>query len=122
MKQVKKLTVIALLIPLSTACSSPPSESIVEGLIIAQYKQGDQIVSEAVANAGNDKTAIAMSNMMESMMPKLERIENINCDTTEGWNTYMCTADITQTIAGTSRIDKTRFKFSKVNGEWALDD
>ncbi|MGP5513843.1 hypothetical protein [Psychrobacter alimentarius] len=49
MKQVKKLTVIALLIPLSTACSSPPSESIVEGLIIAQYKQGDQIVSEMQA-------------------------------------------------------------------------
>ena len=55
-------------------------------------------------------------------MPKLERIENINCDTTEGWNTYMCTADITQTIASTSRIDKTRFKLSKVNGEWALKD
>ena len=122
MKQAKKLTVIALLIPLFSACSNPPSESIVEGLIIDQYEQGDKIVSEAVVNAGNDKKAQAISSMMKTMMPKLERIENINCDTTEGWNTYMCTADITQTIAGTSRIDKTRFKLSKVNGEWALDN
>lgn len=122
MKQVKKLTVIALLILLSTACSSPPSKSIVEGLIIAQYEQGEQIVSDALANAGNDKTAITMSSMMERMMPKLERIENINCETAEGWSNYTCTADITQTIAGTSRVDKTRFKLSKVNGKWALDD
>lgn len=122
MKQVKKLTVIALLILLSTACSSPPSESIVEGLIIAQYEQGDQIVSDALANAGNDKTAIATSSMMERMMPKLERIENINCKTAEGWSNYTCTADITQTIAGISRVDKTRFRLSKVNSKWALDD
>lgn len=120
MKQVKKLAVIALLTLLFTACSNPPSESIVEGLIIAQYEQTDEIIEDAVANAGNDKMAKTMRTMMENMMPKLERIENLNCDMTEDRNIYMCTADITQTITGTSRIDKTSFKVSKVKGEWAL--
>ncbi|MEN6669221.1 hypothetical protein AAJP47_02480 [Psychrobacter sp. B38] len=122
MKQVKKLTVIASLALLLTACSKPPSESIVESLIEAQYEQTDKVIEDAVANASNDKMAKTMSNMMERMMPRLERIDNINCDNTEGWNNYICTADITQTIAGTSRIDKTRFNVSKVNGEWVLGE
>lgn len=120
MKQVKKLTMIALLTPLFTACANPPSESIVEGLIEAQYEQTDKIIAEAVASASNDKMAITMRDMMERMMPRLENIGHINCETTEDRNTYMCTADITQTIAGISRIDKTRFDVSKVNGEWIL--
>ena len=55
-------------------------------------------------------------------MPKLERIENINCDRVEGEHTYMCSADITQTIAGNSRTNKTNFKFYQVKGEWVLGD
>ena len=120
MKQVKKLAVIALLTPLFTACANPPSESTVEGLIEAQYEQTDKIIEDAVASADNDQQAIAISNMMENMMPRLENIGHINCETTEDRNTYLCTADITQTIAGISRIDKTRFDVSKVNGEWTL--
>ena len=120
MKQVKQLAVIALLTPLFAACANPPANSIVEALIIAQYEHSDRIVEEAAANAGDDKAANAMSNMMTSMMPKLERIENIDCDTTDDSNIYVCTADITQTIAGTRRIDKTRFRLSQVNDEWVL--
>lgn len=119
-KQVNKLVVIALLTSIITACSNPPSETIVEGLIKAQYEQTDKIIEDAVANAANDKMAKPLRNMMENMMPRLERIENLKCDTTEDRNIYICTADITQTIAGTSRIDKTSFKVSKVKGEWAL--
>lgn len=120
MKQVKRLAVITLLTLLLTTCANPPSESTVEGLIEAQYEQTDKIIEDAVASADNDQQAIAISNMMENMMPRLENIGHINCETTEDSNTYMCTADITQTITGISRIDKTRFDVSKVNGEWTL--
>lgn len=120
MKNLKKLALIVLLTPLFAACSNAPSESVVEGLIEAQYEQANSIMDDAMANAGNDEMAKAMSGMMEGMMPKLERVENINCDSVEGDNTYMCTADITQTIAGNSRTNKTSFKVYQVNDEWVL--
>ncbi|MBB3107117.1 PBP1b-binding outer membrane lipoprotein LpoB [Psychrobacter luti] len=120
MNNFKKLAVIALLTSLFAACSNAPSESTVEGLIEAQYEQANSIMDDAMANAGNDEMAKAMSGMMEGMMPKLERVENINCDSVEGDNTYMCTADITQTIAGNSRTNKTSFKVYQVNDEWVL--
>ena len=122
MNNFKKMAVIALLMPLFAACSNAPSESTVEGLIEAQYEQANSIMDDAMANAGNDEMAKAMSGMMEGMMPKLERIENINCDSVEGDNTYMCTADITQTIAGNSRTNKTNFKVYQINDEWVLGD
>ena len=106
--------------PLLVACSSGPSESDVEGLIQAQYDKANSMMDDAMAQAGNDEMAKAMSGMMEGMMPKLEKVENINCDTTEGENTYMCTADITQAIAGNSRTNKTNFKVYQVNDEWVL--
>ncbi|WP_201533149.1 hypothetical protein [Psychrobacter immobilis] len=120
MTHFKKLAVVALLTPLFAACSNAPPESTVEDLIEAQYEQANTMVNDAVANAGNDEMAKAMSGMMEGMMPKLEKVENINCDTTEGENTYMCTADITQAIAGNSRTNKTNFKVYQVNDEWVL--
>ena len=120
MTNLKTLAVIALLTPLFVACSKAPSESTVEALIEAQYEQANSMMDDAMANAGNDEMAKAMSSMMEGMMPKLERVENINCDTIEGDNTYMCTADITQAIAGESRTNKTSFKVYKVNDEWVL--
>ncbi len=120
MTHFKKLAVVALLTPLFAACSNAPPESTVEDLIESQYEQANTMVNDAVANAGNDEMAKAMSGMMEGMMPKLEKVENINCDTTEGENTYMCTADITQAIAGNSRTNKTNFKVYQVNDEWVL--
>ncbi|WP_201596050.1 hypothetical protein [Psychrobacter vallis] len=120
MTHFKKLAVIAVLTPLFAACSNAPPESTVKGLIEAQYEQANTMVNDAVANAGNDEMAKAMSGMMEGMMPKLEKVENINCDTTEGKNTYICTADITQAIAGNSRTNKTNFKVYQVNDEWVL--
>src|SRR5690606_12008838 len=120
MNNFKKLALIALLTPLFVACSNAPPESTVEELIEAQYAQANSMIDDAMANAGNDEMAKAMSGMMEGMMPKLERVENINCDSVEGDNTYMCTADITQTIAGNSRTNKTSFKVYQVNDEWVL--
>lgn len=120
MNSFKKLAVIAVLTPLFAACSNAPSESTVEGLIEAQYEQANSMMGDAMANAGNDEMAKAMSGMMEGMMPKLESVENVNCDTTEGENTYMCTADITQTIGGNSQSNKTSFKVYQVNDEWVL--
>ncbi len=120
MTNLKKLAVMALLTPLFVACSNAPSESTVEALIEAQYEQANSMMDDAMANAGNDEMAKAMSGMMEGMMPKLEKVENVSCDTTEGDNTYLCTADVTQTIGGKSRIDSGAFKVNDVNGKWVL--
>lgn len=120
MTNLKKLAAIALLTPLFVACSNAPSESTVEALIEAQYEQANSMMDDAMANAGNDEMAKAMSGMMEGMMPKLEKVENVSCDTTEGDNTYLCTADVTQTIGGKSRIDSGAFKVNDVNGKWVL--
>ena len=120
MENFKRLAFIVVFTPFFAACSNAPSESTVEGLIEAQYEQTTKIVEDTKANAGNNEMAKAMSSMMESMMPKLERIENINCDTAEGDNTYLCTADVTQTIAGNSQTNKTGFKVYQVNDGWVL--
>lgn len=122
MTNLKKLAVIALLTPLFAACSSGPSESDVEGLIQAQYDKANSMMDDAMsqAGAGNDEMAKAISGMMEGMMPTLEKVENVSCDTTEGDNTYLCTADITQTIGGKSRTDSGTFKVNDVNGKWVL--
>lgn len=120
MKNLKKLALILLLTPLFAACSSGPSESDVEALIQAQYDKANSMMDDAVANAGNDEMAKAMSGMMETMMPKLERIENIDCDAIEGENAYLCSADVTQTIAGNSQTNKTGFKVYLINDEWVL--
>lgn len=122
MGDFKRWALTVVLILFFATCSNGPSESTVEGLIAAQYEQGITIMEAAKANAGNDKMAQDISSLMERMMPKLERIENINCDRVEGDNTYMCSADITQTIAGNSRTNKTNFKFYQVKGEWVLGD
>lgn len=120
MKNFKKLAAVLLLMPLLVACSSGPSESDVEGLIQAQYDKANSMMDDAMAQAGNDETAKAMSGMMEGMMPTLEKVENVSCDTTEGDNTYLCTADVTQTIGGKSRTDSGAFKVNDVNGTWVL--
>ncbi|CAN6961387.1 hypothetical protein [Psychrobacter okhotskensis] len=120
MKNLKRLALILLLTPLFAACSSGPSESDVEALIQAQYDKANSMMDDAMANAGNDEMAKAMSGMMEGMMPTLEKVENVSCDTTEGDNTYLCTADVTQTIGGKSRTDSGTFKVNDVNGTWVL--
>lgn len=120
MENFKRLVLIILLTPFFAACSNAPSESTVEGLIEAQYEQTTKIVEDAKANAGSDPMAKAMSGMMETMMPKLERIENIDCDAIEGENAYLCSADVTQTIAGNSQTNKTGFKVYLINDEWVL--
>lgn len=120
MRCLTKLVTITLFAPLFVGCSNAPSDDTVEQLVVAQYEQANSIMDDAMANAGNDEMAKAMSGMMEGMMPKLESVEDINCDEAGGENTYMCTADITQTIAGNSRTNRTSFKVYQVNDEWVL--
>ncbi|MGM8884813.1 hypothetical protein ACS8FD_02605 [Psychrobacter sp. 1U2] len=120
MRSIKKLAIIAVLTPLFAACSSGPSESDVEELIQSQYDQAHSMMDDAMSQAGSNETAQAMSGMMQGMMPTLESVDNVSCDTTEGDNTYLCTADVTQTIGGKSRTDSGAFKVNDVNGEWVL--
>ncbi len=120
MRRIKKLAIIAVLTPLFAACSSGPSDSDVEELIQAQYDNANSIMDDAMVQAGDDEMAKAVSGMMAGMMPTLESVDNVSCDTTEGDNTYLCTADVTQTIGGNSRTDSGAFKVSDVNGEWVL--
>ena len=120
MRSIKKLAIIAVLTPLFAACSSSPSDSDVEELIQEQYDKANSIMDDAMVQAGDDEMAKAVSGMMAGMMPTLESVDNVSCDTTEGDNTYLCTADVTQTIGGNSRTDSGAFKVSDVNGEWVL--
>jgi len=120
MRSIKKLAIITVLTPLFAACSSGPSDSDVEELIQAQYDKANSIMDDAMVQAGDDEMAKAVSGMMAGMMPTLESVDNVSCDTTEGDNTYLCTADVTQTIGGNSRTDSGAFKVSDVNGEWVL--
>jgi len=120
MRRIKKLAIIAVLTPLFAACSSSPSDSDVEELIQEQYDKANSIMDDAMVQAGDDEMAKAVSGMMAGMMPTLESVDNVSCDTTEGDNTYLCTADVTQTIGGNSRTDSGAFKVSDVNGEWVL--
>lgn len=120
MSNLRRVALIALFMPLLVACSNAPSDSIVEGLIEAQYQQANSMMDDAMKNAGSAEMTKAMSGMMKGMMPTLESVENVNCDTTEGENTYMCTADITQTISGNSSTNNASFKVYQVNDEWVL--
>ena len=122
MRNYKRWAFILVSIPLFAACSNAPPDDTVEALIEAQYEQIPKIIEEAKANAGNDKMAKTMSAMMESMMPTLEGVENIDCDAIEGESAYRCSADVTQTIAGNSQTNKTDFKVYKLNNEWVLGD
>lgn len=120
MKNLTKFAAILLLTPFLAACSKGPSDSDVESLIEAQYDQANSMMDSAMASAGNSEVAGAMSEMMSGMMPKLEEVDNVNCDETDGENAYLCTADITQTIQGENRTDKASFTVHKVNDEWVL--
>lgn len=120
MRHFKLLVLTAVLLPFLITYSKAPSESTVEGLIAAQYEQGIKIMEDAKANAGNDKMAQDISSLMARMMPRLERVENIHCDRVKGNQTYRCSADITQTIAGNRRTNKTGFNVYQVKGEWVL--
>ena len=119
-----KLAAILLIAPLFVACSKGPSESDVEALIEAQYDQAQSAMNDAMNNASiqDQEMAQAMGSMMAGMMPTLEDVQDVNCDSVEGDNTYMCTANIKQTVNGNSRTDKASFKVYKVNDEWVLSN
>lgn len=120
MTGLRKWAVLALLTPLLMACSDAPSDAVVEELIVTQYEQAHSMMDDAMAGAGNDEMASAMSGMMAGMMPQLEGVSDINCDSAGSDNTYMCTADITQNINGNSRTNRTSFKVYQVNDEWVI--
>lgn len=116
----KKLFATLLLIPILSACSNAPSESVVEGLIEEKYEQANSMMDDAMASAGGNEMANAMGNMLSGMMPKLEDVSDVNCDEADGENTYRCTAKVTQNIAGNSRTDTANFLVYQVNDEWVL--
>ena len=123
MRKFKKLALIIVFTLFFVSYSKAPPDSTVARLIAAQYEEGIKIMQAAKANASSDKNnkmAQDISNLMERMMPALERVENIHCDRVKGNQTYRCSADITQTIAGNSRTNKTGFNVYQVKGEWVL--
>ena len=122
MGKFKKLALIILFTLFFVTYSKAPPDSTVERLIAAQYQEGIKIMQAAKANADNDKMAQDISSLMERMMPTLERVENIDCNRVKGNRTFSCTADITQTIAGNSRTNKTIFNVYHAKGEWTLNN
>lgn len=123
MGNFKKLALFLLFILFFVTYSKAPPDSTVARLIAAQYKEGIKIMQADKKNASNnknDKMAQDISSLMERMMPTLERVENIDCNRVKDNRTFSCTADITQTIAGNSRTNKTNFKVYQVNDEWVL--
>lgn len=120
MSRTMKIAAVILLTPLFAACSKGPSSGEVEALIEAQYDQANSMMDSAMGSAGNSEIASAMSGLMAGMVPKLEGVENVNCDEADGDNAYLCTADITQTFQGQTRTDKANFMVHKVNDEWVL--
>lgn len=107
----KKLGILLTIAASLTACSEAPSNSIVKKLVEEQYEQ----MNSAMSSVGGE-----VGEMMSGMMPKLEKISDINCDSADGKNTYRCTAKITQSIAGNSQTTNSTFLVYKVNDEWAL--
>ena len=125
MRKFKKLALIIVFTLFFVSYSKAPPDSTVARLIAAQYEEGIKIMQAAKTNASNnknDKMAQDISSLMERMMPTLERVENIDCNRVKGNRTYSCTADITQTIAGNSRTNKTIFNVYHAKGEWTLDN
>lgn len=120
MKKAVKFVAVLLLMPLFTACSKGPSDSEVKDLIKAQYDQADSMMDSAMASAGNSDIANAMSHMMSGMIPKLEKVDNVNCDETEDKKAFLCTAEITQTLNGESHTVPANFMVHEVNDEWVL--
>lgn len=125
MGKFKQLALIIVFTLFFVSYSKAPPDSTVARLIAAQYEEGIKIMQAAKANASSDKNnkmAQDISNIMERMMPTLDRVENIDCNRVKGNRIFSCTADITQTIAGNSRTNKTIFNVYQVKGEWTLDN
>lgn len=108
---LKKHATLLIVVPFLLACSEAPSNSTVKTLVEEQYEQ----MNSAMSGVGGE-----MGAMMSGMMPKLESISDINCDSADSKNTYRCTAKITQSIAGNSQTTNANFLVYKVNDEWAL--
>lgn len=111
MVAAKKFAMVLMIVPLLAACSKAPSNSMVKKLVEEQYEQ----MNSAMSSVGGE-----VGEMMSGMMPKLESVSDINCDSADNKNTYRCTAKITQSIAGNSQTTNSTFLVYKVNDEWAL--
>ncbi len=127
MNSMKTVAVIAVLAILLTACSEAPFDRTVENLIKTQYEQAGIETNEVIALASNDKSNEAFNHVIQSAMPTLDSVDNVNCqviragESDEGKDSYLCTADITQTMNGHTSNNQGSFKVYKEDGEWALD-
>lgn len=96
-------------------------------MIKTQYEQAGTETNEVMAIANKDKTNEAFNNVIQSAMPVLDSVDNIDCEAIsagendEGNNSYLCSADITQTMNGHTSNNQGSFKVYKADGEWALD-
>lgn len=105
MINLKKLPLLLLLPSLLIACSNAPEDSIVEGLIKAQYEQAHSMSADAHS---------------EVLMPTLESVSGVKCGSAEGADTYRCIAEITQSKEGNSETKKVNFLVYKYEGEWVI--
>lgn len=127
MNSFKILAVIAVLMTLLSACSDVPAKSDVKDLIKTQYKQANTMTNEAMTVADNDKSNDAFDEVIKSAMPILDSVDNVNCDAIDagkndkGDDSYLCTADITQTMNGHTSINQVNFKVYKVDDKWILN-
>ena len=127
MNSIKIVAVVAVLITLLTACSEAPFDRTVENLIKTQYEQAGIETNEVIALANNDKSNEAFNHVIQSAMPVLDSVDNVNCEAIsagendEGNHSYLCSADITQTMNGHTSTNQGSFKVYKADGEWALD-
>ena len=126
MNSIKIVAVVAVFTTLLTACYEAPFDTTVENLIKTQYEQAGTETNEVMAIANKDKTNEAFNNVIQSAMPVLDSVDNIDCEAIsagendEGNNSYLCSADITQTMNGHTSTNQGSFKVYKADGEWAL--
>ncbi len=126
MNNSKMLAVVAVLVILLTACSEVPSDSTVESLIEMQYEQDSTVQNEAVDldnidSGNNDKNNKSFDNIIQRSKPTLDSVDNVSCEVDESDYTYLCTADITQTMNGHTSTNQGSFKLYKADNEWVLD-
>ena len=120
------LAVVAVLITLLTACSEVPSDSTVESLIEMQYEQDSTVQNDAVDlgnidSGNNDKNNKSFDNLIQRSKPTLDSVDNVSCEVDESDYTYLCSADITQTMNGHTSTNQGSFKLYKADNEWVLD-
>ena len=121
MNSCKTLIVSAVMISLLTACSDDPSNRTVKGLLKKHYKQTDTMANKTTLLAANEQDNESFNSVIEKARPTLDSVDNIDCEATDSVDTYLCSADITQTMNGHTSTNQGSFKVYKAANKWLLD-